>query len=198
MTALPEPPRRSVLFLFVAAEEQGLLGSKYYAENPTFPAGKIAANINFDGGNLWGATTDITLIGEGKSSLDAVAAAVAASQGRTVTGDQQADKGYYYRSDQFSFAKIGVPALYPDNGLDFVGRPEGWGREKVEAWTATDYHQPSDELTGEWDFAGMVLDARFGFLAGLAVANADALPAWNPGDEFEAARKAALAEAAGK
>jgi len=193
MTALPEPPRRSILFLFVAAEEQGLLGSEYYAAHPTYPPGRIAANLNYDGGNIWGETADLTLVGDGKSSLDAVAEAVAASQGRAVVGDQHPDKGYYYRSDQFSFAKIGVPALYPDTGSEFVGRPEGWGRERVEEWTATHYHQPSDELVADWDFAGMVDDARFGFLAGLIVANADAMPGWNPGDEFEAARKEALA-----
>jgi len=193
MTALPEPPRRSVMFLFVAAEEQGLLGSQFYAAHPTYPPGKIAANLNYDGGNIWGRTSDLTLVGDGKSSLDAIAQMVAAAQGRTVVGDQHPDKGYYYRSDQFSFAKIGVPALYPDTGSEFVGRPEGWGRERVEEWTATHYHQPSDELVADWDFAGMVDDARFGFLAGLIVADADAMPGWNPGDEFEAARQDALA-----
>jgi len=191
--ALPQPPRRSVLFLFVAAEEQGLLGSEYYAAHPTFPPGKIAANINFDGGNIWGETRDVTLIGMGKSSLDAVAREVAASQGRTLVPDQFPDKGYFYRSDQFNFAKIGVPALYFDNGTDFVGRPAGWGKETLDAWTEVHYHQPSDEITPEWSFDGMIQDARLGFYSGLLLADSDELPAWNPGDEFEAARKAALA-----
>ena len=195
-TLLPEPPRRTLLFLFVGGEEQGLLGSKYFAAHPTVEPGRIAANLNFDGGNIWGETRDLTLIGMGKSDLDQVAAAVAARQGRTVLGDQFPDKGYYYRSDQFSFAKIGVPALYFDVGTDFVGKPPGFAAEQVEAWTEEHYHQPSDELVPAWDFAGMVQDARLGFFAGLAIADQQALPAWLPGDEFEAARKAALEEVA--
>ena len=192
MTELPQPPRRSVLFLFVAAEEQGLLGSRFYAQNPTFPAGRIAANVNLDGANIWGRTTDVAFIGYGKSSLDAVVETAAARQGRTVVGDQFSDKGYFYRSDQFNFAKIGVPAIYLDTGADFIGRPEGWAKEQVDAWTATHYHQPSDELTDEWDFSGMVEDAKLALECGLAAAQADEMAAWKPGDEFEAARKLAL------
>ena len=191
-TELPEPPRRSSLFLFVAAEEQGLLGSKFFAREPSVPPGRIAANLNFDGGNIWGATEDVTLVGHGKSTLDRVAAAVAAEQGRRVVPDQNPDKGYYYRSDQFSLAKIGVPALYFDTGSDFVGRPDGWGEERIAAWTEEHYHQPSDELTDAWSFEGMIQDARLGFLAGLIVAQAEEMPSWVPGDEFEAAREAAI------
>ncbi len=191
-TALPEPPRRSALFLFVAAEEQGLLGSKHYARHPSVAPGRIAANINFDGGNIWGPTEDVTLIGHGKSSLDRVAEAVAARQGRTVRPDQHPDKGYYYRSDQFSLAKIGVPALYFDTGTEFEGRSESWVAETVEAWTDEHYHQPSDELTPEWDFRGMIEDARLGLLSGLIVSEQPEMPSWVPGDEFEAARQEAL------
>jgi Zn-dependent M28 family amino/carboxypeptidase len=194
--ALPQPPRRSVMLLFVAAEEQGLIGSQYFAEHPPMPAGRMAANINYDSGNIWGETRDITFIGFGKSSLDAVALEVAAHQGRIVKGDQLPDRGFYYRSDQFNFAKIGVPAFYVDGGTDFIGRPSGWGVEQIEHYEANNYHQPSDELTPDWNFDGMVQDTRFGFYAGLIVANDDALPQWNPGDEFEAARRTAL-EAAG-
>jgi Zn-dependent M28 family amino/carboxypeptidase len=193
--ALPQPPKRSILFLFVAAEEQGLLGSEYYAKHPTFPPGKIAANINFDGGNILGRTTDLTYIGLGKSSLDKVVQDLAAQQGRTVVGDQFPDKGFFYRSDQFSFAKIGVPAIYLDNGTHLRGKPADEGKEKLEAWEAAHYHQPSDELTPDWSFDGMIEDARLGFYAGLAVANSPELPTWTPGDEFEAARKAALSAA---
>jgi Zn-dependent M28 family amino/carboxypeptidase len=192
-TLLPEPPKRSTLFLFVAAEESGLLGSKYYSLHPSVPAGRLAAALNFDGGNIFGRTADVTLVGHGKSSLDGVAEAVAASQERTVKPDQFPDKGYYYRSDQFSLAKIGVPALYFDTGTEFVGRPEGWGKEQLEAWTERDYHQPSDELEEWWSFEGMVEDAVLGFYCGLIVGEAAELPAWVPGDEFEAAREAALA-----
>ena len=190
--ALPEPPRRSVLLAFVGAEEQGLLGSRYYAAAPTVPPGRIAANVNLDGGNIWGRTRDITFIGLGKSTLDDVAQTVADYQSRAVKPDQFPDRGFFYRSDQFSFAQVGVPAIYLDEGTDFVGRPEGWGVAAINAYTDRDYHQPSDELTAAWSFDGMVEDARFAFWAGLIVANADAMPAWYPGDEFEAARQAAL------
>lgn len=197
-TLLPEPPRRSVLFLFVGAEESGLLGSQFYARHPSVPPGRLAANLNFDGGNIWGATRDVTLIGYGKSSLDAVAEAVAAEQGRTVKPDQFPDRGYYYRSDQFSMAKIGVPALYFDTGTDFVDRPEGWGKERIDEWTEEHYHQPSDELEDDWSWEGMLQDARLGFYSGLIVAEADEMPRWTPGDEFEAAREEALAALPGE
>ena len=191
--ALPERPRRSVLFLFVAGEEQGLLGSKYYSLHPTFPAGKIAANINYDGGNFLGRTRDLTQVGTGKSSLDAIARALVEKQGRVLVPDQNPDKGYYYRSDQFSFAKIGVPALYFDEGTDYVGKPAGWGKQQHDGWTEHVYHQPSDQLNDSWNFDGMIEDATVGFEAGWLVAQADEMPAWNAGDEFEAARKKALA-----
>ncbi|MDX1501401.1 MAG: M28 family peptidase [Thermoanaerobaculia bacterium] len=198
MAALPEPPRRSILLAFVGAEEQGLLGSDYFANHPTVPPGKMAANINYDGGNIWGATRDVTYIGYGKSSLDRVVERYAGYQGRVVEPDQFPDKGYFYRSDQFHFARVGVPAIYLDTGTDFVGRPEGWGREQVEQWTEVHYHQPSDELVDDWSFDGMVADARLGLYMGCEIADADEMPSWNPGDEFEAARLAALAEAAGE
>lgn len=191
--ALPEPPKRSILFLAVGVEESGLLGSEHYAAHPTFAPGRIAANVNIDGGNIWGRTKDLAMVGLGKSSMDEVAVAIAAKQGRIVKPDQFPDRGFFYRSDQFNFAKIGVPALYCDSGVDFVGRPEGWGKEQIEAWEATHYHQPSDELTPAWNFDGLIQDAQFAFWCGLAVAEAPALPAWKPGDEFEAARKQALA-----
>jgi Zn-dependent M28 family amino/carboxypeptidase len=191
-TALPEPPRRSVLINFVGAEEQGLLGSKYYALNPTFPPGRIAANLNFDGASIWGETEDIGYVGMGKSDLDEVARTVADYQGRTLTGDQDPSKGYYYRSDQFSFARIGVPAIYPDAGRRVVGKPEGWGQQQIDTYTEQNYHQVSDELTDAWDFAGVVQDAEFGFLAGVLIANQDHLPRWHPGDEFEDERQQAL------
>jgi Zn-dependent M28 family amino/carboxypeptidase len=193
MAALPERPRRSILFLFVAGEEQGLLGSRYYSVHPTFAPGRIAANINYDGGNFLGRTRDLTQVGAGKSSLDALARALVEKQGRKLVPDQNPDKGYYYRSDQFSFAKIGVPALYFDEGTDYIGKPAGWGKQKHEEWTEHVYHQPSDELTDEWVFDGMIEDAMIGFDAGWLIAQADEMPAWNKGDEFEAERKKAIA-----
>ena len=192
LKGLPDAPRRSMLFALVGAEEQGLLGSLYYANNPTFAAGKIAANLNYDGGNIWGHTHDVTYIGLGKSSIDQIVTAIASEQGRVVKPDQFADRGYFYRSDQFSFAKIGVPAMYLDTGTDFVDRPEGWGREQVNHYTDVHYHQPSDEYDDSWNFDGMIADAMLGFWVGLGIANADAMPQWNEGDEFEAARLESL------
>jgi Zn-dependent M28 family amino/carboxypeptidase len=193
--ALPEAPRRSILVALVGAEEQGLLGSKYYAENPTFPPGKIAANLNYDGGNIWGHTHDVTYIGLGKTSIDAIVKGIAAAQGRVVKPDQFADRGFFYRSDQFSFARIGVPAMYLDTGTDFLDRPEGWGKEQINHYNDVNYHQPSDEYDDSWNFEGMISDALLGYWTGLAIANADEMPKWNEGDEFEAARLEALSAA---
>ena len=196
--ALPQPPKRSIMLLFVAAEEQGLLGSKFYAEHPSVAPGKIAANINFDGGNIFGRAKDIIYVGKGKSTMDGYVDAIAKMQGRVVTADQFPDRGFFYRSDQFNFAKIGVPALYLDTGTDFIGKPEGWGKEQHAIYEEKHYHQPSDEISADWNFDGMIEDAQLGFYVGNNVANASAadLPKWNAGDEFEAARKAALAQAA--
>ncbi|HUE48260.1 MAG TPA: M28 family peptidase [Steroidobacteraceae bacterium] len=198
LAGLPQRPRRSLLALFVAGEERGLLGSSYYAQHPSFPAGRIAANINIDGGNIFGRTRDATLISMGKSSLDRIAARVASGQGRVLKPDQFPDRGYYYRSDQFSFAKIGVPALFFSNGTDFIGRPAGWGRQQIEEWELKKYHQPGDKLDDSWNFDGMIQDAQLDMLSAWLIAQADAMPTWKPGDEFEAARKQALGALTGK
>jgi hypothetical protein len=195
MTALPQRPRRSILFAAVAAEEQGLLGSKYLATHLPLPSGRVAANINIDGMSIWGRTRDLTMVGLGKSDLDAWILGLAALQGRKVVPDQFPDKGFFYRSDQFSLARVGIPAAYLDGGTDVVGKPPGWGKAQLEAFEAKDYHQVSDELRPDWDFSGAVEDAQLVFHLGVKVANETALPAWRPGDEFEAARKKALAEA---
>jgi Zn-dependent M28 family amino/carboxypeptidase len=186
--ALPERPRRSVVILFVGAEEQGLLGSRHFSLHPTFHPKKIAANINFELGNIWGRTRDVVIYGKGKSTLDDLLAEEASRQGRVVRGDPSPAAGWFYRSDQFSFARIGVPAIWFKSGTDFIGRPREWGREKMDAWIAERYHQPSDELTKNWDFDGLVEDARLAFFLGLKIANADRMPSWTPGDEFESTR----------
>ena len=196
MKALPERPRRAILFASVAAEEQGLLGSSYLAANPPISPGRLAADINLDGINIWGRTKDVMMIGLGKSSLDDWIRLLAAAQGREVVGDPFPDHGYFYRSDQFSLARIGVPAAYLSAGTSVIGRPPGWGREQQEEFDEKDYHQPSDELRNDWDFAGAVEDAQLLFYLGVKVANATPLPAWRPGDEFEALRLEALAKAA--
>ncbi len=187
-------PKRSILFAAVAAEESGLLGSQYYAEHPTFHPGRIVANINIDGANIWGRTRDVVMIGLGKSEMDEYVRQLAAQQNRVLKPDQFPDKGFFYRSDQFNFAKIGVPAVYCDSGTDFIGKPEGWGREVMEKWTAERYHQPGDELEADWDLSGAVEDAQLYFWIGLKVAQTSELPAWYPGDEFEAMRLKMLRE----
>jgi Zn-dependent M28 family amino/carboxypeptidase len=194
--ALPQPPERSIMLLFVAAEEQGLLGSQFYSQHPTVAPGKIVANLNFDGGNIFGRAQDIIYVGKGKSTMDDYVEAIAKLQGRVVTADQYPDRGFFYRSDQFNFAKIGVPALYLDTGTDFIGKPADWGKQQHASQEEQHYHQPSDEISSAWNFDGMIEDAMLGFYVGNNIANAAAadLPKWNPGDEFEAARKTALAE----
>ena len=191
--ALPQPPGRTILFASVGAEEQGLLGSEHLARNPPVPAGRLAANINMDGMNIWGRTRDVAVVGLGKSTLDDWIRAIAEGQGRTVRAEAFPDKGSYYRSDHFSLAKVGVPGAYLDAGTETAGKPEGWAREQQEAWESAHYHQPSDDLNPEWDFSGAVEDTQLLFALGVKVANAPTLPAWRPGDEFEAARKKALA-----
>jgi Zn-dependent M28 family amino/carboxypeptidase len=194
--ALPKPPRRSILFAAVAAEEQGLLGSQFLAEHPPVPVGRMAVNINLDGVNIHGRTRDVTVIGLGKSNVDAIITGLARSQGRAVKADQLSDRGFFYRSDQFSFAKLGVPAAYFGSGMDFIGRPEGWGKRQRELWEERHYHQPSDELTADWELSGAIEDARLYFLLGAYVARAPQMPRWNKGDEFEAPRLEALKAAA--
>ncbi len=189
---LPEPPRRSILFVAVGAEEQGLLGSLYFAANPPIAPGKMAAVINMDGMNWMGRAKDVNVIGLGKSNLDAIVQQVAGFQNRIITPDHFPDRGYYYRSDQFSLAKIGVPGVYLHSGVEIIGKPEGWGRERQTEWVEKVYHQPSDEFQESWDLSGGVEDTRLLFHVGMRVANQDALPRWEPGDEFEAARLAAL------
>lgn len=193
---LPKPPRRTVYFASVTAEEQGLLGSEYFAKHPPIPPGKMAANINLDGMSIFGRAKDLTLIGYGKSSLDSIIVSLAKMQGRVVKPDQFPDRGFFYRSDQFNLAKVGVPAAYFDSGIEVIGKPAGWGKQKMEEWEDKDYHQPSDELTSEWDLSGAVEDAQLDFWLGVKVANADRMPEWNKGDEFEAARKKAIAAVA--
>jgi Zn-dependent M28 family amino/carboxypeptidase len=185
-------PKRSILFLSVTAEEQGLLGSEYYAEHPLYPVSRTAANINMDGMDVWGKTHDITEIGEGKSTLDQVVADVAEQEGRTVRADPEPEKGTFYRSDHFSFAKVGIPAFDPESGIDFIGKPAGWGLQKRQDYTANDYHKPSDMIKPDWDLSGAVQDCQLYFTVGLRVADAAKMPEWNPKTEFKAIRELSL------
>lgn len=185
-------PKRSILFLAVTAEEQGLLGSEYYAKNPLHPLNQTAANINIDAMNPYGRTSDLVIIGMGASELDDYAKSVAGEQTRTLKPDPEPEKGYYYRSDHFNFAKVGVPALYADGGVDYVGKPAGWGRQTLDEYTAKRYHQPQDEVLETWDLSGLTEDAKFFFAVGYRVANAGKMPEWRPGNEFKAIRDKSL------
>ncbi len=171
-----------------------MLGSEQFAADPPILPGNMAAVINMDGTNILGRTHDVNVIGYGKSNLDAIVQAVAKSQDRIVTADHFPDRGYYYRSDQFSLAKIGVPGVYLHPGINVIGKPEGWGKEQLDLWVEKIYHQPSDEYLEEWELSGAIEDARLLFHVGNRIADAKQMPAWNPGDEFEAARKRAVAQ----
>ena len=185
-------PKRSVLFLSVTAEEQGLLGAEYYAENPLYPLNRTLADINMDGLNVWGPTKDLVLIGLGNSNLDDIATDVLKEHGRMVTGDAEPEKGFFYRSDHFEFAKQGVPALDPDEGTDYIGKPAGYGKEKRDYYTEHDYHKPSDEVKPGWDLSGAVEDLRVFFEIGNRIADGEYYPLWSPGTEFKAKRDAMM------
>ena len=187
-TKLPTPPKRSILFLAVTGEEKGLLGSKYYATNPLYPLNKTLANINKDGVNQWGRTKDITMVGDDNSSLIDLLRESASAQGRTVNPDPEPEKGYYYRSDHFEFAKQGVPALYTSSGIEYVGKDANYGKQKREEYTQKDYHKVSDEIKPDWDLAGAVDDAQLLTTIGYRVAQGEKFPEWKAGSEFKAKR----------
>ena len=187
-TKLKTPPSRSILFLSVTAEEKGLVGTRYYATHPLYPLNKTVANINMDGINQWGKTSDYTVIGLGNTTLDDVLTGVLKSDNRTVRPDAEPEKGFYYRSDHFEFAKVGVPALDIEPGVNFVGKDPGYGMKKRDEYTAKDYHQVSDDVKPDWDLTGAVDDARVLLKVGYVVAQTPALPQWKPGTEFKARR----------
>jgi Zn-dependent M28 family amino/carboxypeptidase len=190
--AMKTPPDRSILFLSVTAEEQGLLGSQYHAVTPIYPLAKTAADINMDILNTWGRTKDLTVVGLGNSDLDDYAAAAAAEQGRRLRPDAEPEKGFYYRSDHFNFAKQGVPAFYSEPGIDFIGKPAGYGMQKRDEYTAHDYHKPQDEIKPDWDLSGAVADLELYLTMGYRIANAPRLPEWKAGNEFRAIREKQL------
>ena len=191
-TKLPAPPRRSILFLAVTAEEQGLLGSQYYSVTPIYPLAKTVADLNMDSWNTHGRTKDLTLVGYGASDLDDYARDAAAEQGRIVHGDAEPEKGFYYRSDHFNFAKQGVPALDPDGGVDYIGKPAEYAAQVRKEWNEKRYHTPLDVVMPDWDLSGAREDLRVLFAVGQRVAQADKIPEWKTGNEFKAKREAAL------
>ena len=193
-SALPEPPRRSIVVLFPAVEEQGSLGSKYFVESNVVHPGLIAANINLELGNVWGRTRDIIVYGLGKSELDDWLREAATTQDRTIRGEQDVKAGWFYRSDQISFARAGVPAIWFKSGVDFIGQEPGWGEQQYANWIQYKYHSPGDEVEADWNLEGLTEDAKLAFRLAATVASSDVTPSWYPGDEFEAVRKAALAD----
>ncbi|MFC1495315.1 M28 family metallopeptidase [Thermodesulfobacteriota bacterium] len=185
---LPSPPARSIIFLAVTAEEQGLLGSEYFVVNPIYPLTKMVAAINMDGLNIYGKMKDITLIGYGNSDLDDYVKSAASGQGRTVRPDPTPEKGYFYRGDHFSFAKQGVPALWTETGMDHVEHGEEWTKKQNDLYTANHYHKPSDEYDPNWDLSGMVEDLQLLFQVGVSLGNGDTFPKWKEGTEFKVKR----------
>jgi len=191
-TRLRRPPARSILFLAVTAEEQGLLGSRYYATHPLHPLAKTVAVMNMDGLNIFGPMRDVTIIGYGNSELDDYVIAAARSQRRRARPDPETEKGYFYRSDQFSFAQQGVPALYLDSGINHKKHGEAWTREQMDKYTAERYHKPSDEFDPAWDLSGAVDDLRLLFSIGHRLANERSFPNWRKDSEFRARRDALM------
>jgi Zn-dependent M28 family amino/carboxypeptidase len=186
--AMPTPPKRSILFLAVTAEEQGLLGSQYYATNPIYPLDRTVADINMDILNTWGPTKDLTVIGLGASDLDDYATAAAAEQGRKLRPDAEPEKGFYYRSDHFNFAKQGVPAFYSEAGVDYANKPGDYGMQKRNEYTELRYHKPQDEVRPDWDMTGAVDDLKLFLTMGYRISEAQKFPEWKPGNEFRAIR----------
>lgn len=196
--ALPRPPRRTLVFAAFTAEEQGLLGARYYAQHPLYPLERTLADVNMDIMNPWGRTRAVVSIGYGLSTLEDVLAREARADGRVVRPDPEPEKGYFYRGDHFELARHGVPALaflFP--GADYVGRPADYGARMRAAYVADDYHKPSDEVKPDWDMAGVVEDTRLLFRVGLDVADGNVWPAWKPGTEFRARREAMLRRGTG-
>ena len=186
---------RSCLFFFPTAEEKGLLGSRYYAEHPLYPLSQTLANINLeplDSNNAYGPTRDIEVVGSNPSTIDDIGLAVAAEQGRVIRADTDAEKGYYYRSDHFEFAKVGVPAYFTRSGLDFIGQPEGYGLKLRVAYLTNDYHKVTDAVRPDWTMVGAAQNTAFLFEVGRRIATATVWPVWKSGTEFKSRREALL------
>lgn len=182
--ALSEPPRRSLLFIATAAEESGLLGAEWYARHPLFPLERTAAELNVDGANLLGRTRDVAPLGTERSELGGLVRRAADAEGLDLRPDPHPEQGMFFRQDHFPLARAGVPALALDHGLDYDGRPEGWGEERYREFVARHYHQPSDVYREGLDYGGAVQQGRVLLRTALAVADAERFPRWNPGSEF--------------
>jgi len=191
-TKLNPAPKRSVFFMDTTAEEAGLLGAKYYAEHPLYPLQKTLADINIDGINPWGKTHDLEDLTTNNSTLDDLLGQAAAPQGRVMKPTSEPEKGGFYRVDSFEFAKAGVPVLHTARGIEIIGKPPEYGKQKRDEFVAKHYHQPSDEVDPSWDLSGAVQDVQLLFEVGYQVANGDKFPEWKTGSEFKAKRDAML------
>jgi Zn-dependent M28 family amino/carboxypeptidase len=187
---LNPPPRRSVLFMATTAEEAGLLGAKYYTEHPLYPLERTLADINIDGVNPWGKSHDLEDLTNGNSTLDDLLGQAAARQGRVMKPNSEPEKGGFFRVDSFEFAKAGVPVLHAARGIEIIGKPPEYGKQKRDEYVAKHYHQPSDEVDPAWDLSGAVQDVQLLFEVGYQVANGEKFPEWKPGSEFKAKRDA--------
>jgi Zn-dependent M28 family amino/carboxypeptidase len=181
-------PDRSVVFLAVTAEESGLLGSKYYAENPIFPLSQTVGGVNMDAFSMSGPAKNLTVIGKGKSQLDTYLEAAAKSEGRTPEMEPTPEKGFYYRSDHFSFAKLGVPMVYFEGGDDLIIGGKAAAKAAADDYEKNRYHAPGDEFDENWDWSGVMSDLKLYYRVGRMLAMTNAWPNWNEGDEFRAVR----------
>jgi Zn-dependent M28 family amino/carboxypeptidase len=188
--ALSKTPKRSALFLFVTAEEAGLIGSDYYGKHPLVPPGKTAVDLNFDAFFPFGETTDVDVTGAERTSLWPIVQQDAAAMHLDIKPDAEPGQGHYYRSDHFSLARTGIPAFSISAGRTYKGKPENFGSTAFEEYNNQHYHRPSDEYKDDWDFGSMIQMAQFGFKLGLDAANLVELPTWHPGDEFLKTREA--------
>jgi Zn-dependent M28 family amino/carboxypeptidase len=182
-------PRRSSLFLFPTAEEQGLIGAEWYSKHPLVPLSKTAANVNLDSMNVLGPTHDFVPLGAERSSLKAVVDAVARERGLRVSPDARPEQGSFYRSDHFPFARVGVPSISLKEGNDYVGHTKEWGEEQFKTYNTAHYHQPSDQYSDSWDFRGMLQETEIAMAIGRRIADAEQMPKFNPNDEFAKAQK---------
>jgi Zn-dependent M28 family amino/carboxypeptidase len=185
-------PKRSLLFLAPTAEEQGLLGAKYYAEQPLYPLNRTLADLNMDGLNPWGRTRDVSVIGFGSTTLEDLLKSAADGQGRVLIPDAEPEKGGFFRADHFELVKVGVPSLYFDSGQDYLGKPAGYGKKKSDEFTQNDYHKVTDVIKPDWDLSGAIEDLQLLLAVGRAVANGDRWPEWKDGSEFQKRRAAML------
>ena len=181
---LPQKPRRSALFLSVTAEEGGLKGSEYYGSHPLIPAARTAIDLNYDALYPWGRAKNVVITGAERTTVWPLAQQIASRMNLDVAADAQPEAGHYFRSDHFSFARVGIPAFSIGHATEFAGKPAGFGEKAYQEYNSKHYHQPSDEFQADWDFTALQQAAQYGFLLGVDIANQDKLPDWRAGEQF--------------